>query len=184
MHQRAAGGRAVFVHNGVVTLAEGQHEEALMPLDRVPVTYGGRIPFEVENTLAVVGAAWSLGVSRETIVAQAATFVPDMRRSPGRFNVIDIKGATVIVDYGHNPHAVRAVVAAVSTFPHTRRTVVFSAPGDRRDADIVMMGELLGNAFDRVILYEGSYTRGRVEGEIMGLLQQGLAAAKRVQQVE
>ena len=172
------------MRDGAIILAEGEREQTLTTLAQVPITHNGRIPFEVENTLAVAGAAWTLGVSLEVMRAQAASFMPDMRISPGRFNLLDINGATVIVDYGHNPHAVRAVVQAVSSFPHARRSVVFSAPGDRRDSDMVVMGELLGNAFDRVILYEGSYTRGREPGEIIKLLEEGLAKATRVARVE
>ena len=39
---------------------------------------------------------------------------------------------------------------------------------------MIRQGELLGAAFDRIILYEDHYVRGRREGEIMGLLRTGL----------
>jgi cyanophycin synthetase len=44
---------------------------------------------------------------------------------------------------------------------------------------MIRQGEMLGEAFDRVILYEDHYTRGRASGEIMRLFKQGLASAKR-----
>ncbi len=44
-------------------------------------------------------------------------------------------------------------------------------------------GELLGAAFDRILLYEDHYLRGRREGEIIGLLAQGLAGGTRVKEV-
>jgi cyanophycin synthetase len=40
-----------------------------------------------------------------------ASFVNDADNAPGRFNVMDYKGATVIADYGHNPDAMRALVS-------------------------------------------------------------------------
>jgi cyanophycin synthetase len=50
--------------------------------------------------------------------------------------------------------------------------------------DLIRQGEILGQAFDRVILYEDQYTRGRLPGEIMSLFRQGLAAGTRVQEVQ
>ena len=58
--------------------------------------------------------------------------------------------------------------------------MVYSAAGDRRDDDIVRQGELLGDAFDRVILYEDTDLRGRKDGEIIGLFRQGWPKAARV----
>jgi cyanophycin synthetase len=66
-----------------------------------------------------------------------------------------------------------------------RRLVVYSAAGDRRDADIIRQGELLGDGFDHVILYEDpNCNRGRKDGEIMALFRQGLARGRRVKTIE
>lgn len=89
---------------------------------------------------------------------------------PGRFNWSEIAGTTVIVDYGHNASALTALIEAIEQFPHPLRTIVYSAAGDRRDCDMVRQGEILGAAFNRVILYEDHYLRGRPAGEIMELL--------------
>lgn len=181
---RSTGGRVIFVRDRTIIMAEGDREEALVTLDRIPLTHNGRIAFEVENALAALGAAWALNVARETILARAETFAADMSKTPGRFNILEIKGATVIIDYGHNAHSLRAMIAALDTFPHKSRTVVYSAAGDRRDSDMITMGQLLGENFDRVILYEDHYIRGRADGEITELFRQGLAQSQRVRQVE
>jgi cyanophycin synthetase len=184
VRHRGVGGRAVFVRDGQIICAEGEREELLFGVDCVPLTHGGRIAFEVENTLAAVAAAVSLGVPNETIRGRAESFAADMSKVPGRFNLMQINAATVIIDYGHNAHALSAMIDAVGTFSHEHRTAVYSTAGDRRDCDIVRMGELLGTAFDRVILYEDHYTRGRADGEIIGLFRQGLAQGQRVKQIE
>ena len=49
---------------------------------------------------------------------------------------------------------------------------------------MIRQGELLGDAFDRVILYEDHYMRGRPEGEIMTLFRQGLAGGERVAEIQ
>jgi cyanophycin synthetase len=56
--------------------------------------------------------------------------------------------------------------------------VVISGAGDRRDDDIRQQTEILGEAFDDVILYQDACQRGRDDGEVIGLLRDGLANAK------
>lgn len=180
----ATGARAVFVRDGQIVLAIGGEEVALLPVRNVPLTQGGRIVFEVENTLAATAAAWAMGVPRETLAERLVSFASNLEKVPTRFNILDYRGATVIVDYGHNAHALRALIAALQSFPQTRRVAVFSSAGDRRDADIILMGQLLGSAFDRVILYEDNDLYDRKPGEIIGLLRQGLATAARTTEID
>ncbi len=181
---RGVGGRAVFVRDGQIFFAEGNHEEAIMPVAAVPLTLGGTIGFHVENTLASLAAAWCLGIPYEIIRERAATITADMGKVPGRFNILEIEDATVIVDYGHNVHSLSAVIDVIDNkFPHQFRTVVYSTAGDRRDDDMIRQGELLGAAFDRVILYEDHYRRGRAEGEIIALFRKGVESAARAKEI-
>jgi cyanophycin synthetase len=150
----------------------------------VPITRNGTIGFQVENVMAAIGAAWGAGLAWDTIRSGLATFVNDAGTVPGRFNVMDYRGATVIADYGHNPDAMRALVAAVEAMPAKRRSVVISAAGDRRDEDIRDQTVILGAAFDDVLLYQDAAQRGRADGEVMALLREGLAGASRTKHVE
>jgi cyanophycin synthetase len=113
-----------------------------------------------------------------------ASFNSDSDNAPGRFNVMDFQGAMVIADYGHNPDAIRALVAGVDAIPAKRRVVVISGAGDRRDQDITEQTQILGTAFDHVILYQDACQRGREDGEVVALLRKGLEGAKRTQQVD
>ncbi|HEV3025909.1 MAG TPA: Mur ligase family protein, partial [Pirellulales bacterium] len=150
VEQRQAGGRAIFVRRGSVILAEGAVETQLVALDDVPLAHGGRIAFQVENVLATAAAAWALGIARDAIRRGLESFAADLEKVPGRFNLLEIDGATVIVDYGHNISALAALIEAIEQFPHEKRTIVYSAAGDRRDCDMVRQGKLLGDGFDRV----------------------------------
>ena len=98
--------------------------------------------------------------------------------------MLEIQGATVIVDYGHNADALAALIPVIDKFPHQRRTCVYTTAGDRRDCDMIRQGELLGEAFDRVILYEDHYRRGRADGEIIRHFRDGLEKGKRVRQID
>ena len=112
------------------------------------------------------------------------SFAADIDHVPGRFNLLEVNGAAVVVDYGHNVSSLAAMIDALKQFPHERRIAVYTAAGDRRDVDMIRQGELLGEAFDRVVLYEDHYVRGRQPGEIMRRFQEGLILGDRVTQVE
>jgi cyanophycin synthetase len=182
---RASGGRAVFVRDGRIVLAQGKEETPLVLLSHVPFTHGGRVGFQVENALSAAGAAWALGLPLEEIRLGLESFVADLDGAPARFNVVELDGATFILDYGHNPSSLTSVIETLDGFAHRRRTAVYGAAGDRRDSDVIRQGELLGRAFDRVILFEEeNCIRGRQPGALFALLRQGLATGGRVREVE
>jgi UDP-N-acetylmuramyl tripeptide synthase len=182
---RRRGGRAVFVRDRRILLAEGFQEIPLIGLENVPLTHGGHVGFQVENVLSAAAAAWVLGVPCEFILAGLESFVADLDHAPARFNLLDYNGALVVMDYGHNTSSLASLIETFAALPHLFRSAVYSAAGDRRDADLIRQGELLGDAFDRVILYEEeNCQRGRAPGEIHALFREGLARRRRVKQVE
>ena len=180
---RAQGKRVVHVERDAIICSEGRKKHRI-PLANVPLTRNGTIGFQVENAMAAAATGWALGYSWEVIERAMANFVSDANSTPGRFNVFDFKGATLIADYGHNPDAIQALVSAVENMPATRRLVVISGAGDRRDEDIRQQTEILGDAFDDVILYQDACQRGRDDGEVIGLLREGLANASRTKQID
>ena len=180
---RAQGHRTVYVDGDSIVASEGSWRETIHLRD-VPITRNGKIGFQVENVMASVAAAWGVGMPWQTIRRGLSGFVNDSDNAPGRFNIMDYRGATVIADYGHNPDAMRALVQAVDALPAKRRSVVISGAGDRRDEDIREQTVILGAAFDDVILYQDAAQRGRADGEVMNLLREGLAGAPRTKHVE
>ncbi|HEX6733308.1 MAG TPA: cyanophycin synthetase, partial [Azonexus sp.] len=180
---RTQGKRVLYVDKGDIVCGEGRKKHRI-PLSRVPLTRNGAIGFQIENVMAAVATAWALGYDWASVEATLAGFVSDAVTAPGRFNVFDYKGATLIADYGHNPDAMMALVGAVEKMQASRRTVVISGAGDRRDEDIRQQTEILGEAFDDVILYQDACQRGRADGEVIALLRAGLENSKRVQHIE
>jgi len=176
------GGTGVFIRNGSIIFHEGKQETILIELTRVPLTHGGKVDFQVENCLAAVGAARGVGLSFDAIRQGLASFDPFLSQVPGRFNLIDMKGATLVLDYGHNTSSLRCILQAMARFPHRHRTAVYSAAGDRRDCDILEQGALLGQYFDRVYIYEDAYIRGRQPGEITALFREGMTKGPRVRE--
>jgi cyanophycin synthetase len=180
---RAKGRRVVFRDGAHLVACEGEFHERIALAD-IPLTRNGAIGFQVENVMAAIGAVWALGVDWNTIRAGLHSFISDASTAPGRFNLFSYRGATLIADYGHNPDAIAALVLAVESMPAQRRSVVISGAGDRRDIDIRRQTEILGDAFDQVILYQDQCQRGRADGEVLALLRQGLVGARRVSDVK
>ena len=179
----AQGGRAVFVEGNDIVAAAGADEQRI-GLDGVPLTGGGRIPFQVENAMAAVAAAWALEIPWPIMREGLSGFVSDVASAPGRFNLLQFRDATLIADYGHNPDAIAALVRAVDAMGARRRVVVISGAGDRRDEDLIRQTEILGDAFDDVVLYQDQAQRGRKDGEVLALLRQGLANAQRTTRID
>ena len=178
---RAKGSKVIYVHNNCIMAAEGSWEARIALLDSVPLTFGGLIGFQVENAMAAAAAAWTLGVPFEMIRHALETFVNDTQKVPARFNVIQFRGSTIVIDYGHNAAAITALCDAFEKMPHERRLIVYTAAGDRRDEDIIRQGELIANAFDVMVLYEDACTRGRQDGEICRLMREGFQKGTRLQ---
>ncbi len=180
---RAQGQRVVYVDDGHIVAVEGKTQHKIT-LANVPITHNGSIGFQVDNVMAAVAAAWAVGIDWDDIRAGLKSFKSDGDNAPGRFNMFEYRGATVIADYGHNPDAISALIQAVGTIPSKRRSLVISGAGDRRDEDIRQQGTLAGTAFDDVLLYQDQCQRGREDGEVMRLLREGLEGAPRTSHVE
>ena len=180
---RAQGRRVVYVEGHAIVAAQGSWRERL-PLAEIPLTRGGTIGFQVENAMAAVAAAWCVGLDWDAVRRGMESFDSDADTTPGRFNVMDYRGATLIADYGHNPDAMRALVRAVEAMPAKRRSVVISGAGDRRDQDLRDQTVILGAAFDDVILYQDAAQRGRADGEVLALLRDGLKQAARASRID
>ena len=182
---RAEGKRVAFVQEGAIVLAEGAAEETLATLERMPLAHGGRAGFQVENALAAAAAGWALGLPNATVRAGLESFCRTPDVIPGRFNVLESRGATVIVDHGRNPSALASVVSSLGAFACRRRTVVLSADGGRREDFIIRQAEILAPEFDRFLLYEEpARNRGRAPRQISRLLRRGLESSARTAEIE
>ncbi|MFM8546463.1 MAG: Mur ligase family protein, partial [Betaproteobacteria bacterium] len=180
----ALGLRTVRVEGPNIVAMQGTRVVHTISLAQIPLTGAGTIGFQVDNAMAAIAAAWALGLAWETVSAGLASFDSTAEAVPGRFNRFSYRGATVIADYGHNPDAILALAQAIEAMPARRRSLVISAAGDRRDQDIREQAEIAGRYYDDVILYPDAAQRGRADGEVIGILRQGLAGAPKTRRIE
>ncbi|WP_165187893.1 cyanophycin synthetase [Caulobacter soli] len=147
--------------------------------DEIPATLNGQARFNTANALAAVAAGHGLGATPEVMAKALRAFTSSHAENPGRFNVHDAHGFRVIVDYAHNPGAMRAMAQLVAQLrPSVGRVIgAVSIPGDRRDEDILEMGAIAAEMFDDLIFRERPDGRGRPSGSVLSLLTQGALEA-------
>jgi UDP-N-acetylmuramoyl-L-alanyl-D-glutamate--2,6-diaminopimelate ligase len=105
--------------------------------------------FNVQNVLAAVATARSLGVAAEAIAAA----LPEFGRVPGRFEPVDEgQDFGVLVDYAHTPEALENVLRAARPVTRGRLHVVFGAGGDRDRGKRPLMGAAARELADRVLV--------------------------------
>jgi cyanophycin synthetase len=173
------GGRAVTVIDGAITFLGRSHPDALLPVVDVPMTLSGLSHFNVENALAATAAGLSVGLPREAVIEGLRSFRPGPADNPGRMNVYDVHGVTVVLDLAHNEAGVAALVEVLHGLRADGGSVrlVLGSPGDRTDEIIRGIGELGARGADRVVIgHKEHYLRGRPADELAGLLAAGAAA--------
>ena len=174
--KRAERGRVSCVYeNGYVTILKGKWKVRVEKAVNIPLTYGGRAEFMVQNVLAATLACFVHGVSLEDLRVGLTTFNAGTAQTPGRLNFVEIGDVTVLMDYAHNPAGLRGLASFIDKLGRKYRTCVLNGTGDRRDEDIVEFGQVAGETFDRIVIRRGHYLRGRDEKQTFELLKKGIA---------
>ena len=175
-------GRAIALEeslNGrLIVLYDGEEHVPVLWAHQIPATVDGHALHNVQNAMFATGIALGMGVSLENIRLGLRTFSTDFFQAPGRLNFYNELPFRVILDYAHNAHGMAAVAKTILALTvRGRRIGVISAPGDRRDEDILELAREAAPAFDLIILREDDNKRGRKVGEVGEILRRGLIEA-------
>jgi cyanophycin synthetase len=102
-----------------------------------PATLEGRAVHNVQNAMFAAAMAFSFGIKLDAIRQGLRTFDTTFFQAPGRMNVFNEHPFKVLLDYGHNAHAVGTMADLAQRLDVSgRRIVVLAGPGDRRDEDL------------------------------------------------
>ena len=140
----------------------------------IPITLNGALDYNIENALAACSALVGLGVDYCTIAKGLKSFKCDEESNPGRFNVFEVNGGKVVLDYGHNIEGYKAVIRGLKRLPHNKLIGVIGVPGDRMNSNVEEVGRISGNFFDYIVIKEDKEKRGRMTGEIADILKKGI----------
>lgn len=175
----AAGGLATVYENGFVTIMKGNWKIRVMAAKDIPLTYEGKALHNIANCLPAVMATYLYrDITIEDIRQGLQTFIPGESLTPGRLNFFHFKNFTFLADFAHNPHGLKLLCDFISKLDYKTRIGVISGTGDRRDEDIMELGEISAAHFDEIIIRCDKNLRGRTAEEIISLLQQGINKIK------
>lgn len=177
---RARGGWTCGPRAGRLALHDGARTHDLGPIDAMPIAAGGSASYNVANLAAAALAAVALGVPPAAVARVCARFGADPDDNPGRLMRYELRGATVLVDYAHNPAGLAGLLDVAR---HLRRgdgrvAVLLGHAGNRRDVDFDEVARVVaGRGPDYIVVKEDeAHLRGREPGEIPRLLRASLRA--------
>ena len=170
----AKGGIAAIYENGYVTIQKGEWKIRVEKVNNIPLTFSGMAEFNIANTLAAVLAAYVQDFKTEDIRQALQTFVPSPALTPGRMNLFHFRNYSVMIDYAHNTHGLNAIGKFVKSVDASIKVGIIAGVGDRRDEDIISLGEAAARIFDEIIIRQDKNLRGRTEQEIIDLMTQGI----------
>ncbi len=171
--QRKGGITAVY-ENGFVTICRGDWKMRVMRAEDIPLTYGGKAKFMIQNVLPAILAANIQGISIEDMKAALETFIPSASQTPGRLNLFKFNDFSILLDYAHNPAGMRALQAFTNELDATVKVGIIAGIGDRREEDNNEMGAIAADMFDEIIIRQDKRLRGKTEEELIKMLDDGI----------
>lgn len=170
----AAGGTAFIADDGNLVKLQGDRRELICRASDIPITMQGKALHNVANALAACALTDCLGANLDAMRAGLRRMTQD--DNPGRCNIYDVAGRTVLVDFAHNPGAMKALFLMATALPGKRRVLCFGHAGDRPDALLEEISRAAWDiGLDRVIVSElARHHRGREHGEIYRVIRNEL----------
>lgn len=172
--QQQEGGLCAIYENGYITISKGEWKIRVIKAVNVPLTFGGKAAFMIQNVLPAVLAAYISGFSIEDMKVGLESFIPSPSQTPGRLNLFQFKDFQVLLDYAHNPAGMRALQKFIEKIEATEKVGIIAGVGDRREEDTNEIGSIAAEMFDEIIIRQDKNLRGRTEKELISMLQEGI----------
>jgi len=147
---------------------------ALAEIEDVPIAFGGAARHNLANALGAAAAAEALGIPWDPIHRALVGFRSD--ENPARGNLWSVGAASLLLDFGHNPEGVRAVLELGRALATGRLLVVLGLPGDRDDDALRSVARAVAAARPaRVFVHDlQGYLRGRAPGAVPAIVDDEL----------
>jgi cyanophycin synthetase len=178
------GGIACIFKDGKIYLLHGQNTVLYEMAENIPITFGGKAVFMIENVMAAILAAYTKNIPVNVISSALHSFIPTYETTPGRMNLYHFKNFSFMLDYAHNLHGMNAIGSYIKQTKASPKVGIITSPGDRRNEDIYNVGRAAAEIFDRIIIRIDEDTRGRKLTEIVDLLYNGIRSKNRNMNVE
>jgi cyanophycin synthetase len=168
------GGLAAIYEDGYITILKGEWKIRVSKAINVPLTYGGRAAFMIQNVLPAVLATYTQGFSIEDIRMAIESFIPSPSQTPGRLNMFEFKEFNILLDYAHNAAGFRALQKFVEKMEGSPKVGIIAGIGDRREEDNNDIGRIAAEMFDEIIIRQDKNLRGKTEQQIIDMILAGI----------
>ncbi len=156
-----SGGSAAWVEDGTLFVGDTSEPRAIGQLVELPFALYGAAGFEVHNALTAAAVATAMGIGETHIATALRAFRTSPRSMPGSFNIIDVNGATAIVDRPEPSWFLRSILRAVKDRAVGRVITVAGRLETVPASDLTEVGRLLGRASSALILHSEAEDAGR-----------------------
>ena len=170
------GGISILSLNDKIIIRTKERDEIIADIIDVPITFHGAADFNISNTLAAVGVLYGMGFKKEKIHDGITTFYPTVKLNPGRMNIFDFNTFKVILDYGHNKHAMDALSKMLPKLSTGRKIGLCHGSGNRTDELLIEFAALIANTYDYIIVTDLDI-RQRKLGETANVVYKGILDA-------
>lgn len=171
-----SGGMAVVLERGIngdmITIYDKGAHIPLLWTHLIPATIEGKAMHNVQNAMFATAMAYAFDTSLENIRQGLRIFNTSFYQAPGRLNIYDEHPFKVILDYAHNPAAIKTITdLALRLDVSGKRRLVIAMPGDRRDEDIIEAAKITADGFDYFVCKADDDRRRRGHDEVPQLLK-------------
>lgn len=171
-------GLTAIYESGYVTITKGKWKMRVMKAENIPLTFGGKAGFMIQNVLAAILAGHVRRFSIEDMKVALESFIPSPAQTPGRLNLFEFKDFKLLVDYAHNPSGLLALHQFIKLMDVPHCIGIIAGIGDRREKDTIQVGEIAAEMFDHIIIRQDVHLRGKTEEELIDLLKKGIFSKK------
>ena len=168
------GGITAVYENGFITVCRGTWKMRIIRAVDVPLTFGGKAVFMIQNILPVVISGYVQQFGIEDIKVALETFIPSPSQTPGRLNMFNFQNFDLLLDYAHNPPGLRALQKMIERMDGHPKVGIIAGVGDRRTEDNNNIGKIAAEMFDEIIVRQDKNLRGKSEEELIALLVDGI----------
>ena len=179
---RGQGAATAGVRSGSLVAEVDGEQHDLGSIAALPLSIGGTASYNIANLAAASLAALALGIAPATVAAVFARFGAHLTDNPGRMMRFDLGGVQVLMDYAHNPDGLRGFLSVAQQLrrPGGRLAVLLGHAGNRRDADIEQVSQVVASFHPELIVVKeiATHLRGREPGEIPRLIRAALLRAE------
>lgn len=170
------GGKAVVLEPGsngdMITIYDNEVKIPVLWSHLIPAAIEGKAIHNVQNAMFAVAVCYSMGMNLDDIRNGLRTFVNSYHQTPGRMNFYDEHPFKVLLDYAHNPAAIRTMGIFIDQLNALgKKTVVVTFPGDRSNELVEESVKLLPKHFTHFICKEDDDRRKRPPGEMAQLIR-------------